>query len=325
MSLVSYAIRRLLAGIVVVIVATLGVFLFMRLAPGDLALLMLAGPGGQGATSLDPQVLAEIRHQLGLDKPLLLQYLDFLGGLVTGDWGESFWTRRPLADELAARLPITIEIALLSELTAWIIALPLGILAAVRRGGWLDSLVRVVTTIGLSIPIFWLGTLILLALVIGFDWMPPVGIRPFREQPLAHLQQVALPVITLGAALATSQIRLIRAEVLETLGEPYVQTARAKGLHERTVLVHHVLRNALLAPLTYSGVRLGVLLGGIVLVETVFNIPGLGRLLVDAVVRRDYPVVQLVVALQAALFVLINLIVDLAYVIVDPRVRAQIR
>lgn len=321
MRFASYALQRFVAGLAVVILATLLVFVFVRLAPGDLAILIVAGPGGQGG--VDMRKVEEVRQELGLDRPLLVQYLNFLRGLAQGDWGISYWTRRPLSEELSNRIPITIELALLSEFVAWLIAVPAGMISAVRRGSSIDAAVRLFVTIGLAIPVFWLGTLLLMILVVGFHWTPPLGMRPFREEPIAHLQQIALPVLTLGYVLSASLTRLIRGEMLEILSEPYIQVARAKGLSEAVVLVRHALRNALLPAMTYSAVRLGVLLGGIVVVETLFNIPGLGRFLVDAVLHRDYPALQLLVAMFAAIFVIINFIVDLLYLFVDPRLRQR--
>lgn len=311
--------QRLGAGVLVVILSTLAVFLFLRLAPGDLAVLIVAGP--TGAAGIDMAKVEEVRRELGLDRPLIVQFAHFAYDFVRGEWGNSYWTGRPLGPELRARIPVTIEIALFSELVAWIIAVPAGIISAMYRGSVADAIVRLLVVVGLSIPVFWLGTLVLLALLLWVGWTPPLGIRTLSNDPMGHLQQVGPAVLCFGYVLSASLARLIRSEVLDVLGEPYVQVARAKGLTSLQILRRHVLRNALMPALTYSSLRVGFLLGGAVVVETVFNIPGMGRYLVDAVLHRDYPAVQIVVAMLACIFVAINIIVDLAYLYLDPRLR----
>lgn len=315
-----YVLKRSAGGMFVFLLATLLTFAFLRVAPGDLALLMLAGP--EGSVAVDPAQVEALRRELGLDRPLIVQYADFITGLARGDWGKSFWTGRPLVDELRARIPVTVEIALLSEAVAWFIAVPMGLISALRRGTLPDALARLIVIVGLAVPNFWFGILVLIFMLRVFGWVPPLGMRSLADDPIAHLQQIALPVFVLGYTLSASLCRLIRGDVLDVLNEPYVTVARAKGLGSFHVIWAHVLRNALFPALTYSTLRIAGLLGGVVVIETVFNIPGLGRFFVDAVLHRDYPAVQVIVAIMAWIYVIINVITDLAYLYLDPRVRA---
>lgn len=267
--------------------------------------------------------MVQVRQQLGLDKPLPIQFLDFLGGLVTGGLGNSFVTGRPIADELRVRLPVTIEIALLSELTAWFIALPLGLFSALRRGRFTETLTRVFFFATSAIPAYWLGPLVLITVLLVFSWRPPLGLKSPTEDLGAHLQQIALPVVVLGFVLAAGLVRFIRNAVLEVLQEPFIQVARAKGLTETTVVLRHVLRNAFTPTLAFSGLRVGYLLGSVVIVETTFSLPGLDLFFVDAVARRDFPVIQIAVLILGTGFVVINLLTDIACSLLDPRLRER--
>ncbi len=317
---VQYLIRRALGGFAVVLLATFFVFIFIRLAGNPAALIV----GGTGENiTINPQRVEQVRQELGLDKPLIVQFIDFLAGLVTGGFGNSYVTGRPIADELRVRLPLTIEIALLSEFAAWIIALPLGLFSALRRGRFTEGLTRVFFFIASAIPAYWLGLLVLITVLLTFGWRPPLGLVSPTQNLAVHLQQIILPVLVLGFVLAAGLVRFIRNAVLEVLQEPFIQVARAKGLAESTVVLRHVLRNAFAPTLAFSGLRVGFLLGGVVIVETTFNLPGLGLFFVDAVARRDFPVIQIAVLILGTSFVIINLLTDIVCSLLDPRLRER--
>jgi peptide/nickel transport system permease protein len=305
-----YLLGRLLSIPPTLLGVSLVIFLLLRFSPGDPAERILSQGGDPAA---DPAAVAALRRELGLDLALPAQYARWLGRVVTGDFGDSFTSGRPVTEALAQRLPATLALAGATLALALALALPLGILAAARAGGPLDALCRLVALAGVSLPGFWLGLLLVWTFAVRLGWFPAIGGGTPR-----HL---VLPAITLATGIAATQARLIRASLLETLGQPYVATARAKGLREGAILVRHALRNALIAPLTALGVSLGSLLGGAVVVETVFAYPGLGKLAIDAISTRDYPVIQAFVVIMTAVFIGAGLLVDLLYVVVDPRVR----
>lgn len=282
------------------------VFLLIHLVPGDPVEAML----GESARPADRSAL---REALGLDRPLGEQYLNYLGGLVRLDLGQSFQFQRPVADLLAERIPPTLELAGAALALALALAVPLGVLAARNRGGVLDSGAMGLSLLGISIPNFWLGPLLILVFSLWLGWTPVSG----RD----GLVSLVLPAITLGTGLAAVLARMVRSSVLEVLGEDYVRTARAKGLSEGAVMWRHALRNAWLPVLTLVGLQLGGLLGGAVITETVFAWPGVGSLLVEAIQNRDYPVVQACVLLISLAYVLVNTVTDLVYALVDPRIR----
>jgi ABC-type dipeptide/oligopeptide/nickel transport system permease component len=284
------------------------VFVAIRLIPGDPAQLM----AGQAATE---EVVRQIRQSLGLDQPLPVQYLYFLRNVVRGDLGRSLFNGAPVVEELGQRFPRTVRLALASMAVASLIGIPAGILAATRRLTWVDTAVMVVALVGVSMPVFWLGLNLILVFSVRLQWFPAFGYETWR-----HL---VLPSITLGAASAAVVARMTRSAMLEVLGQDYIRTARAKGLSERAVVNRHALRNALIPVVTILGLQLGTLLSGAVLTETVFAWPGVGRLLVDAVLARDYPIIQGTTLLIAATFVALNLAVDLLYGLLDPRIRYE--
>lgn len=298
---------RLFARVLVIlwVVSTL-VFLMLHLVPGDPVAVML----GERATAADQEAL---RHQLGLDRPLWQQYLHYLGSLLHGDMGQSLFLQRPVADLIAARFPYTAMLALLAMLVAVMIAFPLGIWAAVRAGRWPDQLAMTLSLIGVSIPNFWLGPMLILLFSLWLGWLPVSG----ADAPWAWV----LPAITLGTALAAILTRMLRASLLEVLHEEYVRTALAKGVSPRRVVLRHALFNALLPVVTVLGLQLGTLLGGAVITEVVFDWPGLGQLLVESIQRRDYPVVQGVILVIATAYVVVNALTDWLYGWLDPRVR----
>jgi peptide/nickel transport system permease protein len=315
-------VRRYLAKRLLLVVPTLLgvaslVFVIMRVIPGDVALLILGGDQG----NIDPKQLAAMRHQLGLDQPVVVQFGHWLWGVLRLDFGTSLWTGRPVIEELLIRLPLSLELALLATLVSVVIAIPFGMLAAMRQDTWVDYLVRVVSIGGLAIPSFWVGILCILFLVIYFGWGPPLEFTPPWVDPWANFQQMVWPVLTVGYRYAAVTTRMTRSTLLEVLREDYIRTAWAKGLRERAIVVRHALKNAMLPVITLIGTEFAFLIGGLVVTETVFTLNGVGRFVVDAVAHRDYPVVQALVFLIAFSFVIVNLLVDLTYAWLDPRIR----
>jgi peptide/nickel transport system permease protein len=315
----QYVIRRLLMMIPILFGVSLVVFFIMRMVPGDVATMILMGPTGDvGARQED---IAALRERLGLDRPLALQYLSWVGGLLTLNVGDSLWSGKPIFEEVIERFPLTLELAALSILISVVIALGTGIFSAVRQDTWIDYVFRAVSIAGLSVPNFWLGTMVILILSRYFFWSPPLGYTPFFDDPLTNLQQMIWPALILGYSLAAVTSRMTRSSLLEVLREDYIRTAWAKGLSERIIVMRHAFRNALLPVLTLSAIQLGTLLGGTVIMETIFTLPGIGRYLVDSIFHRDYPVTQTIITIMAVKFVFINLIVDLLYGLIDPRIR----
>ncbi|HSE96204.1 MAG TPA: ABC transporter permease [Methylomirabilota bacterium] len=297
-------------------VATI-VFVLLRVVPGDVVQLRLAGEGGRVAE----EVLRAERARLGLDRPLWRQYGDWLGGLVRGELGLSMWTGRPVAQEIRIRLALSLELTILATLVAVVVAIPLGVLAALHRATWVDYVLRVLTLAGLSMPSFWVGVMIVLALLLLFRWSPPVTFTSLWQDPVANLSQLVWPALVVGLRSVALSARMMRSSLLEVLGDDYVRTARAKGLPERAVVARHAVRNALLPVITVVGLESAVILGGLVVTEQVFNLNGLGKLLLEAVTRRDYTLTQALIMLSASAFVVMNLLVDLCYAWLDPRIR----
>lgn len=309
-----YVARRLLQSVLLVFVVASMVAIFIHLLPGDPAYNIV--PEGQAT----PERIALVRQQLGLDAPLLTQYVRWIGHAARGDLGVSLFTSRSVTEDLARRIPRTFELTLVAVLLGIATGLPLGLVAAVYRNGFLDWLISIGGTIGAATPVFVIGTLLTLAFGVKLRWLPAAGFVAFDESPVGHLQRLILPAITLAILLVATTLRIARSALLEVLGAEYVRTARAKGLSEPLVLRRHALRNALLPVIAVVGVQLGSLLGGSVIVEFIFNWPGLGSYLITGINQRDYPVVQGVVLVIAAIFILLNLLTDLAYAWVDPRV-----
>jgi len=314
----TYLTKRLLLIIPTLLgVATL-VFAIMRVIPGDVALLIL---GGDDSARIDPAQLAAMHRQLGLDQPLAVQFGHWLWGVLRFDFGTSLWTGRPVLDELLTRLPLSLELALLATIVSVAIAIPLGVLAAMRQDTWVDYLVRVVSIGGLAIPSFWVGILIILFLVIYFGWGPPLEYTPPWVDPWANIQQMVWPVLTVGYRYAAVTTRMTRSTMLEVMRDDYIRTAWAKGLGERAIAIRHALKNAMLPVITLIGTEFAFLIGGLVVTETVFTLNGVGRFVVDAVAHRDYPVVQALVFVIAFAFTIVNLLIDLTYAWFDPRIR----
>ena len=298
----------------VLVVVALAVFSLLRLTPGDPAAVML----GDNATATD---IERLRRVLGLDQPLPLQFVSWVGRIVRGDLGQSLFLDRPVAWAIVERLEPTTMLTLYALIIAVGVAVPAGTVAAARRGSWTDRGVMTFALLGVSLPDFLVGLLLILVFAVALGWMPSEGYRPLGDGLAANFRSLLLPAIALGMAQAALIARTTRAAVLEVLQHDYVRTARAKGLRERVVMWHHVLRNALVPIITIIGLSYAILMGGAVIVETVFNLPGVGRLVITSVTRRDYPVIQGVVLFAATVSVLVNLAVDVIYAQLDPRVK----
>ncbi len=314
----TYIAKRLLLIVPTLLGAAALVFVIMRVIPGDVALLIF---GGDAGGHIDPKQLAAMRARLGLDQPIWVQFGTWLWGVLRFDFGTSLWTGRPVIEELLVRLPLSLELAVLATIVSVMIAIPFGMLAAIRQDTWVDYAVRVVSIGGLAIPGFWVGILCILFLVIFFGWGPPLEFTPPWVNPWANFQMMVWPIVTVGYRQAAVTTRMTRSTLLEVLREDYIRTAWAKGLRERAVVIRHALKNSMLPVITLIGTELAFLMGGLVVTETVFTLNGVGRFLIDAVAHRDYPVVQALIFLTASSFVLVNLLVDLTYAWFDPRIR----
>ena len=312
----TYLGRRLAAMALTLLGVSLLVFGMVRLIPGTVVEQLL----GQAAIA-SPEVLAAFRRFFGLDRPLHVQYVDWLAGVLRADFGVSWLSGRPVLALFLERLPVSAELALLAVGWALLLGLPLGTASAVWHGSRRDGAIRVLATLGLSLPAFWQGTVLILLFSVYLGWMPSLQWVAFTRDPPANLAILALPALTLGTATAAMITRMARSSMLDVLGREYVRTARAKGLHEGRVTFRHALRNALIPVVTVAGVQLGYIVGGIVVVEDVFTLPGVGRLLLDAIFQRDYPVVQGVILILATAFMALNLAIDLLYAVLDPRLR----
>lgn len=313
----QYIAKRLLLMIPTLVGAALVVFLLMNIVPGDIALLII---GGDQGGDINPQELAKLRENLGLNRPLYVQFLSWLWDVVRLDFGTSLWTGAPVIEELKIRFPLTFEIAIAATIISTLIAIPLGTLAAIRQDTWIDYFVRVFSIGGLAIPAFWTGILVILFLVLLFEWTPPLEFVSIIEDPWENFKQLAWPIVTVGYRFGAVATRMTRSTVLEVMREDYIRTAWAKGLHERVVVAKHTLKNAVLPVITIIGTEFAFLIGGLVVTETVFTLNGIGSFVVDAIAHRDIPVVQSLVLLIAFVFVFINLLTDLLYAWFDPRI-----
>lgn len=309
-----FIVRRLISVLPVLFFVSFAAFALLWLVPGDAAVVML-GP------DVDPATVVALRRDLGLDRSLFAQYGVWLGKTLRGDLGKSLRDNRPISGAVGDRLPVTIELSLFAMGIAIVLGIPAGIVAATRRGGWLDFLGSVVSLSGVSMPSFWLAILLIMAFSVVLGWLPPSGYVSLGESVAMNLQLMIMPAVTLGLWLAAAVMRQTRSSVLEVLTLDYVRTARAKGAPELRVIGRHVLKNALIPVVTTIGLQTGRLAGGAVITETIFGIPGIGRLAMDALLARDFPVIQAVVLLMALAVLTSNLLVDLAYAYLDPRIR----
>ena len=317
----TYVIKRFMLFIPTLLLVTLMVFALMRLVPGDPAELLLMGFEGDGQFS--EKQLADLRAKLGTDRPLAIQYLDWIWGMVRGDFGTSMYFDTPISEDLAAKLPITLELSALALLLAFVVAIPLGVLSAVRQDTIADYASRIIAIAGVAMPTFWIGILVVYFLVTWFDWLPPLGYANLWSDPWTNLQQMFFPAVALGFYNMALVARVTRSSMLEVFREDYIRTARSKGLRERAVIIRHALKNAFLPILTISGWQVGRLIAGTVVIETIFLVPGMGRLLVDSILHRDYTMIQSIVMVIAFMVLALNLVVDLLYAWLDPRIRYE--
>jgi peptide/nickel transport system permease protein len=315
---VRYLARRAVWTVVALLGVSVLIFLLVRLLPGNIVDI-IAGTEGQ----LGREQRAAILREFGLDKPLVVQYLLWLGNMFRGNFGWSFRTSQPVAALIVSRLPITIELALLAVLSVALVGIPLGVAASVSRSIRVRTLVQIIGVLGLSMPNFWIAVLLIIGASSLFGWLPALIYVPPWSDPWVNLQQMFLPVLSLALGLSAVVVRMTRSSMLEVLGQDFIRVARAKGLATRTVLLRHALRNALVPIVTVLGLQMGFLLGGVVITEQIFGLPGLGWTLLNGVYQRDYPVVQGTVMVFAVTFVVINLLVDLLYTYLDPRIRYE--
>ena len=312
----SYITRRLLIAIPSLIIVTILIAGLIRLQPGDVVMAMLSEAG-----YLTDDEIKVMRAELGLHRSFPVQYADWITGVLRGDLGESLWTRRDVLETLATRSRVSVQLALMAMAVAVLAAVPLGILSAVRQNTWMDYVARMFSITGLSVPDFFLATMLLYVLSVWVGWLPNFGYTPPWEDPWANVQAFIFPALIVGYRFSAISARMTRSAMLEVLRQDYVRTARSKGLLERVIIVKHALRNALIPVVTIMGSQLSFLLGGLVIIEVVFSLPGVGTMGFEAIQVRDYPVVQGVVLFTALLFIGTNLLVDLSYAVIDPRIR----
>ena len=312
--MLTYVAKRLVATIPVMAIVAALVFALLRLAPGDPASII----AGAAATTQD---VVAIRAKLGLDRPIVSQFVVWVGHLATGDFGESFYFRQPVAELVAGRIGPTLALATSTIVLSVLVAVPLGVLAAWKQGSWIDRVVMGVSVLGFSVPVFVIGYALIYLLAIELAWLPVQGYQPIAEGLGGFVSHLVLPTLALSVIYIALIARMTRTSVLDVLSEDFIRTARAKGLSSHVILVRHALRNAAVPIVTVIGLGIALLIGGVVVTESVFSIPGLGRLTVDAVLARDYPTIQAVILLFSFVYVLLNLLVDLAYLWLDPRIR----
>lgn len=316
----QYVMRRLFLFIPTLILATMMVFALFWIVPGDAAMMILTGQEGEGGR-VDIEDLERLQSELGLDRPIYVQYGEWVFNLLKGDLGTSIWYRIPVMDELKDRFVVSMELAVMAILMAFVAAVPLGVISAVKQDTKGDYASRIFVLIGIAMPTFWIGILTVYALAYFFNWLPPLGYAKVWEDPLTNLQQLIFPALVLAFHDLAFTARVTRSSMLEVMREDYMRTARSKGLSEWVVTGRHALRNALLPVITVSGYQFGRLLGGVIIIEVIFVVPGVGSFLIDAIIHRDYVVLQAVVLLTAAVVLVLNLVIDLVYAVLDPRIR----
>ena len=317
----TYALRRLGLFIPTLILTTLIVFVLFFLVPGDAALVILTGEEGAGAVT--DEDIARMRHELGLDRPIHVQYGSWIWGILRGDLGTSIWYQTPVIDELKDKFVVTVELSIFGIAMAFVMAVPLGIISAVKQDSWPDYVSRIVSLVGIALPTFWLSILIVYFLAYTFNWLPPLGYATLWEDPLLNLEQLFFPALAIAFHDLAFTARVTRSSMLEVLREDYMRTARAKGLKEMAVVGRHALKNAILPVVTVSGYQFARALGGVIIVETIFVVPGLGRFVIESILHRDFVVLQAVIVLTAAVVLTLNLVIDLLYGVLDPRIRYQ--
>lgn len=310
--MMAYVIRRLLLAIPVMLLVAIVTFLLLHMTPGDPVAVLL----GPDATA---EQIKEMRDNMGLNDPILVQLGNWFGNLGRGDLGKSLFLNKPVTDAILERAQPTLLLTIMASLVAILIGIPTGVISATRRGSVIDMGSMLVAMIGISMPTFWLGLNLIFIFGVTLRWLPVAGYRPFLDEPLASIKYMLMPAVTLGVAQGALLARMTRSMMLDVLNEDYIRTARAKGVVERRVVIGHALRNALVPLVTVIGLTFAVLMSGAVVTEQVFNIPGVGRMLIQAVLRRDFPLIQGIVLVIAFLYVMINLVVDIIYVFLDPR------
>ncbi len=313
--MLRYILQRMLMMIPTLLGVAILCFFMLRLMPGDPVQMMMDG------ANVSKHVLDAERARLGLDQPIYIQFFKWLGGALTGDFGYSIWTGKPVLYEIGIRLELSLQVAVMATVLAVLLALPLGTLSAIYKDTWIDQSIRVFSIAGLAVPSFWLGMVIILFLLTWFSWIPPLTFTPFMQNPKANLLQLIWPALAVGYRYSAVSTRMMRSSILEVLQEDYIRTARAKGVYERLVISRHALRNALLPVITVIGIEFAFLVGGLVVTEQVFNLNGIGKLFVLAVSRGDYTMIQALVLLVSVVFVLVNFAIDLLYAVFDPRIR----
>jgi peptide/nickel transport system permease protein len=314
----TYVIRRILQALIVLLIVTFLVFVVMRLLPGDPILMLISS---QQKAEVTQEYIDQLKHEAGLDRSIMIQYFDWMGGIFRGDFGKSIFSNDPVTKEITRRIPISLYLGIWAFVISLLVGIPLGVICTVRRGTWLDTTITVLANTGITIPNFWLGFLLIYLFALILKWLPVQGFTsPFTNFSLST-RQIIMPVICEALFPIASNVRQTRSAMLEVMGQDYIRTAWSKGLRERSVIIRHALKNGLMPVITLAGMGLGGIIGGSVLIETVFNIPGLGRLAVTAVLNKDYPYVQAVTLLVAVVVVMANLLVDIAYGWLDPRIR----
>lgn len=309
MSMARYAINRLIAMIPTLLILTVLVFLMVQLVPGDPAEIFL------GEKRSSPELLARVRHEMGLDQPLYVQYLTYMGNLLRGNFGESLFNNQPVLDQILAAVPYTLTLALSALLISTILGVGLGIISALNHNSWIDSSAMVVALLGVSMPVFWLGLLLITVFSVTLKWFPPMG--------QGSLDRLVLPALTLGLLSSATLARVVRSNMLDVLSDDYIRTAKAKGLRKNTIIVRHALRNALIPAVTLMGLQFGGLISGAVITETIFARIGLGRMYVESILNKDITMIQGLTLMLAFIIMLINILVDISYAALDPRIRYE--
>jgi len=318
----DYIIRRVLLMIPTMLVVSMVVFLMIRLIPGSVVEIMAFRMVQSQSAGGEPISVETIRHSLGLDLPVHVQYMDWMEGIVTrGDFGTSLWTNRPVTQEILKRAPVTFELGLLAFIIALLVALPVGVISAIRQDSWMDYAGRSFAIISLATPAFWLGTMVMVFPSVWWGWSPQVELIPLLEDPLGNLAQFIIPAALLGTAMSAVTMRMLRTTLLEVLRQDYIRTAWAKGLKENVVVIRHAMKNAMIPVITIIGGQSFLMIGGAVIMEQIFNLPGMGRLFIDAVFQRDYPYVSGINLILASIGLLLILAQDLSYAWLDPRIR----
>jgi peptide/nickel transport system permease protein len=309
-------VRRLGYGVLVLFLMIVFIFVVMRMVPGSAVELQLAEAG-----AVTEEQIAQKKAELGLDKSVPAQLAEWLGNAVQGDLGTSLWSSRSVTSIIGERIPVTMELSLVSIALAIVVGVPVGVLSAIKRNTWVDNVLRISSIVFLSIPNFWLGLLLITFFSLVMGWVPPLGYSTLFDDPVRNIQQIMLPAVALGLSVSASISRMTRSSLLEVLHADFIRTVRAKGASERVVVFKHALRNSLIAVFTLIGLQIGALLGGTVILESIYSLPGMGSLVAQAVNQRDYPVVQAAVLFYGGVFILVNIFVDVAYGWIDPRIR----